>query len=414
MKKKIKASSPVIIGLLFSLISFLTRFIYLIILQNNRLNDFVKWMPLQHHQRALKLLSDGHVFFGNAWGSFYLVLAGEYALFDFLHIKNQLYAVVILNIILTSIAVYIFFQLASKLFNQTQAVFSTLLLTIYFPLIYFNGLIANESLFFLLLIGGMYSLNQFHQSTKLTQLFFAGLLIGLATSIRSILVPFIPLACLWLKISSSKKIFKKISIYSLGLLLPIIIFSSLNHHYSEQHQFQLSGATGVNFALTQCRYKKITYLTDSGETFWFSPPVYHSLNLKELRTTTPFYHQSFYYKLGFNCFLNNQANLLQNSFNILNLFDSILYPNFNMSPYKTELYSFSKTITLITFVLFILYSFIVKPKPFYWLCFLLILSLFSSIYLANPGEERYLAPFVWVFFLFTPQAILNLKKELTK
>jgi 4-amino-4-deoxy-L-arabinose transferase-like glycosyltransferase len=413
MKKKTKFSEPIIIGLLFSLISFLLRFIYLIILQSN-LNDFVKWMPQEHHQRAIKLLSEGQVFYANAWGSFYLFLAGLYAMFDFLNLKNQLYALVISNIILTSIAVYIFFLLAVKLFNQTQAVISTLLLIIYFPLIYFNGLIANENIFLLLLIGGMYYLYLSTKSTKLKPFLIAGLLIGLATSIRSILTPFIPLACLWLVKTNSKKILKGLLIFILGLVIPIIIFLSLNYRFSKQHQFQLSGSTGINFAITQCHYKKVTYLTDSGETFWFSPPNHHSTSLKELTTTIPFYQQPHYFKLGFNCLINHPANLYQNSQNIFNLFDSVLYPDFNMSPFKNQLYNFSKNIVVISFILFLLYPLTTKPKSFYWLCSLLILSLFTSIYLANPGEERYLVPFAWVFFLFAPQAILNLKEKLTK
>ena len=426
-KIQIKKISP--IGFLLALIAFLTRFIYLIILQNDRLHQFIKWLPHQNHDRALKLLQNQEVFFANAWGPYYLVLASQYWLYNQLLIKETLIALVITNILFSSIAIYIFYKLARLLFNQNQALISTILLIIYFPLVYFNSLVLNENIFLPLLITSFYLLALgFKQTTlfnpsslkptiikPISLIILSGFLLGLATSIRSILFPFLPIILIWLYLNFNKNKLPLTTTFLISLLIPILAFMALNYRFSRQHLFQLSGSTGINLMMNQCQYKKVTYQTASKETFWFSPPLFHHTSLPSIKTTIPFYHQLPYAKQAWNCLISNPTRLITNFSNPINLFHSVLYPNFSMEPFKPQLIIFSKALSILSFFFFVLYPFLhSSSKPIYSLSLGLILSLFISVYLANPGEERYLAPYIWVFFLFTPPALTALIKKFRK
>jgi len=387
-------------------------------LQYHRLPDFVKYLPYQNHKRALALLESGIVKFGNAWNSYYLPLAGQYWFFKLLNITDLIRTTILVNIFLSSISIFFLYKIALLLFNSKTAFITTIFAILYFPTTYLNLFILNENIFTPLLIISIYLLLTSHQKKSLKILFFAGITLGLTSSIRTILLPFLPLVLFWnLKnIKKSKKAIKSTTILSLGMLIPIIFTMILNYKFSHQRMFQLTSSTGINVFITQCKYKRVDYKNPTNqEEFWFSPPVFWKSSLPKITTSTPFYHQSFYLKKGLQCLWRKPDNLTKNLSSIKNIFHSLIYPNLHMTPFVKLMFTISKIFALLTAILFFLYPKITPSKTLkkthYWLFFYLIISLFLSVYLANPGEERYLIPYTWIFFLFTPASLKALLEK---
>jgi len=218
-------------------------------------------------------------------------------------------------------------------------------------------------------------------------------------------LPFLPLAIIW-TIKNQKKpknTIKSTIILLSGMLIPIIFTMILNYKFSHQHMLQLTSSTGVNFFITQCKYKRVDYKHPTNqEKFWFSPPVSWKTSLPKITTSIPFYQQSFYLQQGLQCLWQHPTNLIKNLSSIKNMFHSLIYPDLHMTPFVKLMFTTSKIMALLTAILFFLYP---KKNPYYWLFFYLITSLFLSVYLINPGEERYLIPYTWIFFLFAPTSL---------
>lgn len=415
-KQIILKQAMVLLGLWLAVLAFLIKFIYVFIGQNEQLAGFVRWIPYQYHRRAMALINHGLAQYGNAWGSYYLALAFEFNLFRWLGVNDFVKAGVIVNILMGAGAVYCFFRLAEYLFGQTKALITTGLLILYFPLTYFNGLLVSENLFTLLLIWGIWLLIKAAAQKNRLKFFWPGLMLGLAAGIRGMLLPFLPMAWLWLLLQLKKTELKvkvriiALSWFSTGILVPLIVLGLLNYRFSHQHKFQLDGSVGVNLAMAQCQYKKVRYELPNGESHWFSPPVFWGTDREEVNTAVAFYDQGYYVKMALNCLKEKPENLINNLNSLVNIFHSTFYPKFEMKPLMEEMLMFSKVLAILSFGLFLVYPLVSKDRKKYWLFFGLIMSLFVSVYLANSGEERYLVPYVFIFFLYVPAVLEKLTR----
>lgn len=371
-------------------------------------DKYLKWLPNENHKRALEIIEKGSSKHANAWGPYYLFLSAQYKALKILGISNLIKASAIVNVFLSSLACGFVYLLYTKIFNQKIAVLSTLAYILYFPANYLLPQMLSENIFTLLLIMGIYFLILSRNNSLST--FISGLFLGLAATTRAILLPFFPLSIFWLYKYLKKNKFKKMLLYSIIFIIPLILAMFLNKKFSHQNKLQLSASTGVNFVFSQCKYKKISYNTEN-EHFWFSPPALWNSGNPELETDVPFHNNLHYLKMGAQCLINNPQNLYTNLDSITNIFHSILYPAIVVDRNYDYAKQVFKIFAIISFFSFVVYFLFYKKNKKHILLLYLLISLFLSVYLFSPGEERYLIPYVWIFFPFLIEIIDKLYQK---
>ncbi len=366
--------------------------------------SYLKWLPNENHTRAVEVIEKGSSKHANAWGPYYLFLSGQYKIFKLLGISNLIITSALLNVFLSSLACGFVYLLYTEIFNRKIAVLSTFVYILYFPANYLLPQMLSENIFTPLLIIGIYLVFLSKKNYLFT--FFSGLFLGLAATARAILLPFFPLSIFWLYKYLKKNKIQKIFLYSFIFIVPLFISMSLNKKFSHQNKLQLSASTGVNFVFSQCKYKKISYNTKN-EHFWFSPPALWNSGNPELETNVPFHNNLYYLKMGAQCLINNPQNLYTNLNSITNIFHSILYPAIVVNRNYDYAKQIFKIFIIISFFSYVVYLLFYKKNQKHILLFYLLISLFLSVYLFSPGEERYLIPYVWIFFPFLFSLIIN-------
>lgn len=371
---------------------------------------YLRFLPAQSNLRAIDLLNGKPVFFPDAWSSYYLIVALFYKFFKFigLYEKKEM-AIVTLNVFLGSLAVCFFYRLAKKIVSSRVAFIASLIMAVYYPLLYLNSLNLSENVFVFTLIASLYFL-------VTSKTFFAnvlsGLLLGISIICRPLLFSFFPFLLIWI-LSDSEKLSKRtlrfLTIATFALFI-ILGSSLLNFKVGRQKYFSLATNGGVNFALAQCEFKKLSYKYKN-ETFYFTPPALWQSKNRQVATNVPFYNQLYYYRMGLECLKKNPEQLLQNTLHIKNLFSSLFYPSFANIPNHQINLLFWKIVSLIFLLLFIAYPYLENNRQksrLYELFLGLIFSLFLSVYFLNMGEERYLAPYFFALNLFAVAAICKL------
>lgn len=367
--------------------------------------ESIKWLPYEYHSRAVSFLSGHPISYPDAWGSFYIILAGFYKLIDGLGFSSTRITIFALfQAILGCLSVYIFFLLAKKLFSQKIAVFGSIIFALYYPLIYLHTLILSESVYTFLLL--LFAYTVIRDKFKAKHHILIGLLAGLLVITRPIFLAFIPFFALWYIFRIFGKRKKDLYLMILALLIFIeIIFSTaiINYIIGKQKQFSFGGNMAVNMVMNWCKIKKLQYRLTTGEKHWFSPPAYwNSPNLKERTTNISFYDQKYYLQTAFNCLSQNPKYLVENFGNIIRLYNSIFYPEIYPPVWHKYFISFWKGISVVFTLLFFIFPllFSKKEKKYYWFFFFLLISLYLAVYAANPGEERYLVPYFFILVLY--------------
>lgn len=410
MINKILKNSNLLLLIIVFIFTILLRVIYVYF--NYDPVIFNKFLPFQFDNKALILVSGGKVDNPTAWGSYYLFISFYYFLLRVFNLlEYRLIFVVMMNIFLAGISVCIYYKINQIILSNKKYLlfFSSLIFSLYYPFIYINTLNISENIFIPLFLLFFYINLRNYKNVSMV----SGILLGLMLVLRPIILTFIPFYLFW--IFFFKKEFKIFFYIKLILSIFVIVFfiSLINSYFDKDNKVTFSESSGVNFALSWCSYKKITY-EYNGERYWFSPPVFWNDNLKgEVVFNIPFSNQLFYYNLGFECLKNNPSKLLTNINNIVNIFSSNFYPNFINSSWHIYLINFWKYLLLLLVPLFFLYFFVEKnisQKHNWFLALFAILSLYVSVYLGNPGEERYLIPYYFIFLLWSIATLYKGKK----
>ena len=266
----------------------------------------------------------------------------------------------------------------------------------------------SENIFIPAILGFLYLL--LFNSKKIKWI-LAGLLFGISLLCRPILFSFIPFLIIWLLIFK-----RKAFIIFIPAIIVLVAAGLINQKVGTHHIFSIGTNGGVNFAMTQCRFKKLQYNGPNKEFFYFTPPAFWNGKYEEKYTSVSFTTQGYYYKMGIDCLLKNPARLFTNLEYIKNIFISRFYPDFPKIKIHTFQLAFWRYAGIIFYVLFILYAFTKVKKtvlPIYLLFVFLFVSLMMSVYFANPGEERYLAGYFFILDLFAVPALIFFIKRLS-
>lgn len=385
--------------------SFIARLLYMAAAPPAEL----KQLPMQIDRRANILLDGGTHHFPDAWASFYQIVAGFYTAFDFLGVPEQDYvhAFLVVQMVMASIAVSVVYLLAVRLFgNERWAFWGAVLFAIYYPFLYLNSLILSETFFTMGVVAGLTLL--LAPNRRIWMAAMAGLLLGLAFISRPILTTFMPLLLIWVLVTTPRgeRILDSVALFA-PIIAIVMVSSWLTSTIDKNSRFSYNGNTGINVAMTQCRIKRIEYSLEDGEGFWFAPPYFWDGDGPEIETDVAFYDNGYYMQMGLDCVLDAPINVMVGNIrHVANVFDSELYPNNNETITHVFLLLVWKIIT-IAFALLALFFPLTrayKERPIarsgFWLFAGLVAGMFASVYLASPGEERYVIPFFFVFVLF--------------
>jgi len=375
----------------------------------------LKWLPYQFDLRASQLLAGETIAFPDAWASFHIVLAGFYAVFEWLEaLEHRVLLWAYVQSVMAAIAAAILYDLTRKLCGSNRiALAAGVLFSLHYPFLYLNTLVLSETTFVLVLVAAFHVLLTWQPSVK--SLALAGVLLGIALICRPILTPFFPLLGIWLLVTMERgKRIKYLAILGLGVAAVMTIASSINADTGRHHRFSYSGNTGANVALAQCRLKTLRYDLPSGEYFWFSPPSSWGGSLPTVKTDVPFYEDSYYLRMGLNCVLEEPSRLVGNFAHLARLYHSVLYPDFADNRHHrtlVDVWKFPAVILTLAFIAAPLVRRECLTSKAYWLFAALFVSLFVSTYVANPGEERHFVPYFWVLLPYGLPALLQFLHE---
>ena len=406
-------------------LSVITRGWYLVWSQASALP--LRWLPYQNNWRALDFAHGTNpIRHADAWSSFYVIQGGVYKLFELLGIAEThwILGFTVIQLIAGSLGVVAVFLLASRFVRPLFATGVALLTAIYYPSIYLSTLPLSETIFFAFLAWGVWALLQ---RKNLWMIATSALLLGAAVATRSVLLAFVPVAVgyVWLQYRGSLVNKTLLAVlFSLILALPVVLIAYTNSLYAHHGKVQLSASIGPNLVLNHCHLKKIQY-TYNGEQFWFSPPDYWNSVRQERVYERPFYDTAFYAQEALDCIMESPQVLIENLTNVQRVFFSVLYPYpaAGQLPHYADLMSISRQVLIFCLslstagVLYMLYLCILSPsscirltqqKREFLVLLLLLGSLLGSVWAANPGEERYLVPYIWIIFISTAVVLQRL------
>lgn len=406
-------------GIILALLSLIGRLIYNYSTYNYETH--YKWMPKELDEIAIGFVDGSTYTNPTGWGSYPALLGQFYRFVDlFGQIDNRMYWLIGLNAILGGIAVLLFYFLVRKLLKERWLVWGTsIAFAVYYPLIYLGSINVSENLFVVVILAIVL------QTTNEKPLgVLDGILFGLAIVLRPLVLPFAAAYFLWLIWTRRLKLDIFGGKYMLELITfggaILMIVSYLNAEVDAHNRYSFNGNGGVNMALTWCQPRRIRYELESGESFWFSPPEFHDKDKStDINTNVPFYEQGYYYQLALNCIKEHPERLITNLTHIINIWDSRLYPDFKPIPEVHQLLiDFWKIATLPLLIGMIIWPYHRKKETLLreqWvLATLLLLSLATSVYLANPGEERYLYPYFFVILIWGVAGWYELIKRIAK
>ena len=405
---------------------------------------------------AEMLLEDKDLFGPTYWAPFYYIfLSGLYFIFRVFGVYEYKYFLVpAVSILMNSGALYFIFQITKKLANKKSAFLAGLLYAFYYPLIYFHSWILSENLFIPIFLWVFYliicKLDYFSSEPEnpksvdvrilKKRFFLLGILLGIALITRPICALFIPFLVLWyvyystynrqlttnkngqLKTDNKRQITRNtcrrlgvISYLLLGIALMVGFQIYFNYMHTNGRVKSISSSGGVNFAMAWCDVKSLSYQIP-GRSWGFGPPanVYYPQS-RRMFTNVDFFDQGYYYQLGWQCIKNRPIQLLDNLKNIGRLFQSAFFPrSYESLKYSKELIFVFKLITyfaLIPLSFFAIPKIVPENRKYVYLFGGLLLSLFVMVYLQNPGEERYLVPYNFVFLILGAVGILRLTEK---
>ena len=380
------------------LFGFLLRIFY--IFSFTKPESYLWSDPGGYDQRALQFAQDQYVMFSTYWPPFFhLFLSVIYRPLVWLGLEGQRIKIdIIFFAILYMVGFWCIYQIVKKLFSVKPALVVLTILIFWYPFIFLNYLVMSENLFFPLAFLGLYFLivKPLKPSTGL----WLGLFWGLALLSRPIFALVIPLFIIW-------GIYNKLG-WRFLLKFAIVIFiiiglmMAFNFYYTKGAEKSISSNGGVGFALLWCDAKSIEF-NNNGYNFGFGPPANIKYpDSKKIVTGVPFENQNYYYEMGINCIKNNPERLFTNTSSIIKLFHSRLFPTTTDVAFWEGFRLFFKFLSGFLFLASLATIIGIKTnliklessiKKYFYLFGLFIFSLFTTVYLQNPGEERYIIPY---------------------
>jgi hypothetical protein len=195
-----------------------------------------------------------------------------------------------------------------------------------------------------------------------------------------------------------------------------------NFYYTGGRENFVSSSGGFNFAMTWCDVKSVKYFTNEGYWYWFASAANIDYpDERAISTSVPFENQEYYYQIGLDCIKEKPFQIVKNSYSIVKLFHSHLFPTTSDMPFWESLRIIFKILTGAAFVTAVATIIGIATKKinvgrhnekFFYLFGLAIFSLFATIYLQNVGEERYMIPYVPLLILMSMPSLLLLYKKL--
>ena len=396
---------------------FLARILYIFCFTSP--NDYLWSDAGTYDAHAMRMASGTHIELSTYWPPFFhIFLSLIYRILIWLGLEAQRVSVdIVVFGLFYAIGFWCIYQISKKLFSPKIALIILAVVTFWWPFVFLNALVMSENLFFPTFLLGFYFLIK--NPEKLSTGMWVGLFWGIAAITRPIILAFIPcflLWCLWQKIN-----WKFIAGFILAAGLVIANMCIFNFYYTGGRENFVSSSGGFNFAMTWCDVKSVKYFTSDGYWYWFASAANVDYpDERAISTSTPFENQEYYYQIGLDCIKERPFQIVKNSYSIVKLFHSHLFPTTADMPFWEPLRIIFKILTAALFVASAATIIGIATKKihaerhnrkFFYLFALAIFSLFATIYLQNVGEERYMIPYVPLLILMSIPSLSLLYKK---
>jgi len=325
----------------------------------------------------------------------------------FLHAMSSLgmlsYALpllIVLNVLLQSVSSYFVYLMADRLTGRKVFAFGALFFyTLSYLQLYLNALVFPENLATPLLIIVIWII--VFRPLSLSSMLIAGLLLGIAVASKPLFAVLSPavIGCVWLRLDKKGKL-PGIFVLSMALVAVPLATVMENYHISQGKVLSVSPTGGANFFQGWGQISKITSETSYGTWWLYSPGSLDEVYWRPIDTHEPWFHQGYYYRLGWEAIHNDPGVILKKIFWFKKLFWGILGPTLNKAP--AGYYKIMPALGWLYYMMFLTPWILLLPafrrvcdKAIYFL-FSILSIVFLSIYLCGMPEKRY---FSYVEFL---------------
>ena len=168
---------------------------------------------------------------------------------------EKIFFIKLIQILLSTISAYFIYLLGKKTFNKTVGLLSAFIFSTYPTLIAFTHYLYPETLYIFLLIVIMYLLTAFSFNKRKSYLLVAGLSLGLASLVKSVIFYFLPLIIIWFFLVSEKKLkafFMSTAIFLIACASIISPWTIRNYYIYDR--FLLIDTNAGNVALFNLNY----------------------------------------------------------------------------------------------------------------------------------------------------------------
>ena len=355
---------------------------------------------------SIQLAWGNHIYLSQ-WGGF-APFYKYYFLVPFFKFLNSLgylsYSVpliILVNILLYSVSSYVFYLVVNRLIaDKITALIALIFYAFSYLATYVNALILPDSLAISITV---VSTGIVILTPRRIAVFIAGLFLGVAIAAKPFLFVFSPIFMWYIY---SKKMNKnsvwKVVIFTVALVVVPLMTMAENNRVSHGKLKGLAAIGGSNFFQGWGKVRALRSLSVEGEDSRISPgtldePAWKSVTVKE-----PWYHQGYFYRLGFEAISKNPCVLFEKIFWFKKLFWGILGPKLEKFPVGyNQIMPVVQNISYIMFLsLGIFWLFVRRftdTKTVFFLI-LLLTSFFIAIYAFGLPERRY---FLNIEFLVT-------------
>lgn len=343
-----------------------------------------------------------HIFLGSAYAV--LKAAGIYAL--------KYNAMVAIHAFLSAFGTVFVYLISKKMFGERAALLSALLYAFSYQTLYLNAWLMSENLLVPVFLAAVY-VAVCRLDTK-PDYALLGLLLGIAAITRTAVLIVFPIFAVWMLANRKDK--KDVLVFTVVFALVLGAQILYNYGTTNGEEKFLASNGGVNFAFLHCGYKEIRF-EGGGYAAYFIPPAHGKyFNNTTLLTGVPLTNASYFYGLGLECIRQDPVKRIADWQNVAYLFDSQFFPIAGGIPYQDGLFAVAKALNYLVLMPFSVYClFACRGKRGHAV---LLAAVFASFLLACyalfPGEERYLVPYYFVFFILGGAGLLKAAGDFTK